>query len=87
MSEDHRSETSEDSKAPLTKTKIFINNLDGFAQKYLVKALVENEHFEISGSRRGNKEKEGNKIAGVLSSVNQVVYFMLFYFILLFNLI
>jgi hypothetical protein len=51
-----------------SKTKIFVNNLNGFLQKYLVKALLELGNFEISGS-----VEDVTKIpVGVESAVDKV---------------
>lgn len=46
---------------PPSKTKIFVSNLDGFFQKYLVKSLVESGTYEISGSTQDTTKK----LAGV----------------------
>lgn len=42
---------------PPTKTKIFVSNLEGFFQKYLVKTLLENGTYEISGSVQDTSKK------------------------------
>jgi hypothetical protein len=57
-------------KVPPAKTKIFVSNLDGFFQKYLVKALLESGTFEISGSVQDTLKKP----QGVQSVVVKVFY-------------
>lgn len=67
MSDISDSESGEEVK-PAAKTKIFINNVNGFLQKYLIKALVEQGTYEITGSTND----PSNKPAGVLASVLKV---------------
>lgn len=67
-SEGSDSESGDEVIKPPTKTKIFVSNLDGFFQKYLLKALVESGTFEVSGSLQDPE----NKPQGVISAVKKV---------------
>lgn len=78
-SEGSDSESGDESiKAPPSKTKVFVSNLEGFFQKYLVKSMVESGNYEISGSIQDVAKKP----QGVLSSVGKVnsnhFYFVIF---------
>lgn len=77
MSDASDSDVGEEIRPPV-KTKIFVNNLNGFLQKYLIQALVEQGNYEITGSIQDTTKKP----AGVMAAVSKVIYNILYIVIL-----
>jgi hypothetical protein len=62
------SDSEQEEVKPAVKTKIFVNNLDGFLQRHFIKELTEQGNYEVIGSIKDPSKKP----VGVLSIVAQV---------------